>query len=54
VRSAESAYREGERPLFELLDAYRTARDTRLAGLELRRAARRAELRLLRATGRKP
>lgn len=53
-KSAEAAYREGERPLFELLDAYRTARDIRLRALELRRAARRAELTLLRATGGEP
>ncbi len=54
VKAAQSSYREGERPLFELLDAYRTARDVRLRDLDLRRAARRAELRLLRAVGRKP
>jgi cobalt-zinc-cadmium efflux system outer membrane protein len=53
-KSAESAYREGERPLFELLDAYRTSRDVRLRALELRRAARRAELTLLRVSGRQP
>lgn len=53
-KSAESAYREGERPLFELLDTYRVARDVRLRALELRRAARRAELTLLRVTGRRP
>lgn len=54
VKSVQAAYREGERPLFELLDAYRTARDARLRALELRRAARRAEVELHRATGRTP
>ncbi|HEU5058463.1 MAG TPA: TolC family protein [Kofleriaceae bacterium] len=53
-KSAEAAYREGERPLFELLDAHRMARDVRLRALELRRAARRAELTLVRATGGTP
>jgi outer membrane protein, heavy metal efflux system len=54
VRRAETAYREGDRPVFELLDAYRTAREVRLRELELRRQARRAWLDLWRAIGRRP
>lgn len=54
VRQAEVSYREGERPVFELLDAYRTARDVRLRHLELRREAKRSELALWRALGRRP
>lgn len=55
VRVAEVSYREGERPsIFELLDAYRTARDVRLRDLELRRGAKAAELELWRALGRRP
>jgi cobalt-zinc-cadmium efflux system outer membrane protein len=54
VRRAEAAYREGDRPVFELLDAYRTAREVRLRELELRREARRGELDLWRALGRRP
>jgi outer membrane protein, heavy metal efflux system len=50
VGSAETAYREGERPIFELLDAYRAARDVRLRELDLRREARRAANNLRRAT----
>lgn len=55
VRVAEVSYREGERPsIFELLDAYRTARDVRLRDLELRHGAKLAELELWRALGRRP
>jgi outer membrane protein TolC len=51
VRRVETTYREGERPIFELLDAYRTARATRLRALSLRLAARLAEIELWRAHG---
>lgn len=54
IRRAEVSYREGERPVFELLDAYRTAREVRLRYLDLRREAKRSELKLWRALGRKP
>lgn len=54
LRRAEVSYREGERPVFELLDAYRIAREVRLRYLELRREATRAELDLWRALGRRP
>jgi cobalt-zinc-cadmium efflux system outer membrane protein len=54
LRAAESAYREGERPIFELLDAARVARDVRLRELELRRDVARAELDLWRVLGRRP
>lgn len=54
VRRAEVSYREGERPVFELLDAYRTAREVRARHLELRREARRSEVDLWRALGRRP
>jgi cobalt-zinc-cadmium efflux system outer membrane protein len=54
VKRAETAYREGERPIVELVDAYRTARETRIRALELVREARRAERSLWRAMGRRP
>jgi outer membrane protein TolC len=54
VRRAEVSYQEGERGVFELLDAYRTARDTRLHAIELRREAKRSELELWRALGKRP
>jgi cobalt-zinc-cadmium efflux system outer membrane protein len=54
LRAAETAYREGASTVAELLDAYETARDTRLRGLELRRDARLAELDLWLALGRRP
>ena len=54
LRRAEAAYQEGERPVFELLDAFRTAREVRLRSLELKREARRSELELWRALGRRP
>jgi outer membrane protein, heavy metal efflux system len=54
LRSAETAYREGGGNVVELLDAHRTARDTRLHDLELRRDARLAELDLWLALGRRP
>jgi cobalt-zinc-cadmium efflux system outer membrane protein len=55
ARAAEVSYREGERPsVFELLDAYRTAREVRLRELDLRRETRSSELDLWRALGRRP
>jgi cobalt-zinc-cadmium efflux system outer membrane protein len=54
VRRAEVSYQEGERPVFELLDAYRTARAIRLRVVELRLAARLAEIELWRALGMAP
>ncbi|MEZ4361627.1 MAG: TolC family protein [Kofleriaceae bacterium] len=54
LRSAEAAYREGGGNVIELVDAYATARDTRLRDLELRRDARLAELELWIALGRRP
>jgi len=51
VRRAEASYQEGERPVFELLDAYRTARGIRLRAIELRLQARLAELEVRRAHG---
>jgi len=54
LRSAETGYREGGGNVIELLDAYKTARDTRLRELELRRDARLAELDLWLALGRRP
>ncbi|MHB8873245.1 MAG: TolC family protein [Myxococcaceae bacterium] len=54
VRRAQLSFQEGERPVFELLDALRTARGVRLRSLELRREARRSELELWRALGRRP
>ncbi len=54
IRSAETGYREGGGNVIELLDAYTTARDTRLRDLELRRDARLAELDLWLALGRRP
>jgi cobalt-zinc-cadmium efflux system outer membrane protein len=54
VRRAEISYREGERPVFELLDAYRTTRAIRLRQIELKEKARLAENGLARATGQIP
>lgn len=54
LKTAETGYREGESSVVELLDAYQTARETRLRNLELRREARLAELDLWRALGRRP
>lgn len=51
VKRAETSYREGERPIFELLDAYRTARGIILHTTELRLQARLTELELWRARG---
>jgi outer membrane protein, heavy metal efflux system len=54
LRAAETGYREGATGVVELLDAYRTARETRLRDLELRRDARLAERDLWLALGRRP
>jgi cobalt-zinc-cadmium efflux system outer membrane protein len=51
LRRAETTFREGERPVFELLDAYRTARDMRLRHVDLLLEAKRAELELRRVLG---
>ena len=53
-RRSTVAYREGDRTILELLDVQRTARSAVLRALELVYAARRAELALARARGRKP
>lgn len=52
ARRAAVAYREGDRPILELLDAQRTARQSTLRAIELVYEARRAELALRRALGR--
>jgi cobalt-zinc-cadmium efflux system outer membrane protein len=51
LRRALTLYREGDRPIVELLDAYRTARDVRLRYLEIRRLTKKADLALRRAVG---
>jgi len=51
LRQAETAYREGERPIAELLEAYRTAREVRLRSLAIQQAIRRTQLELWRAQG---
>ncbi|HEY5923626.1 MAG TPA: TolC family protein, partial [Kofleriaceae bacterium] len=53
-RRASVAYREGDRPILELLDVHRAARHARVRALELVYNARRAELALRRASGRNP
>jgi outer membrane protein, heavy metal efflux system len=53
LRSAETAYREGGGNVVELVDAYTTARATRLRDLDLRRDARLAEVDLWIALGRR-
>ena len=51
-RRAAVAYREGDRPILELLDGQRGARHAAMRALELIYEARRAELTLRRAVGR--
>jgi outer membrane protein, heavy metal efflux system len=51
LRRAEVTYREGDRPIVEVLDAYRAAREVALREVELQHLAKRAELRLMRARG---
>jgi cobalt-zinc-cadmium efflux system outer membrane protein len=48
------AYREGDRPILELLDVQRSARQVSVRSLDLIFEARQAELALQRALGRKP
>lgn len=54
VRRAEVSYGEGERSIFELLDAYRTAKELRLRHVELLRGAKQSALELQRAVGTRP
>ncbi len=51
LRRAEVSYREGERPVFELLDAYRTARDVRVRYVRLKLQARLSHIELVEALG---
>lgn len=51
---AAIAYREGDRPILELLDVQRTARQTAVRSVELVYGARRAALVLARVIGRQP
>jgi outer membrane protein TolC len=51
ITIARAAYEGGEMRIFELLDAYRTALAVRLRMLELRAAARKAEVALGRVMG---
>ncbi|MDB4962832.1 MAG: czcC [Myxococcales bacterium] len=53
-RRASVAYREGDRPILELLDVERGARHAAVRAIELIYEARRAELVLRRAIGRNP
>ena len=53
-RRAGVAYREGDRPILELLDVHRSAKHAMTRALELVYEARRAELTLRRALGRNP
>jgi len=53
-RRAAVAYREGDRPILELLDVQRTSRQVALRTVELIYEARRAEIALQRALGRTP
>ena len=54
ARRVTLAYREGDRPILELIDVHRTLRQTAVRALELVYEARRAELALARAQGRMP
>ena len=51
VEMADTAYREGEAGILELLDAYRTAARTRAAAMELRLSTMLAQIALERAVG---
>lgn len=53
-RRASVAYREGDRPILELLDVQRSAKHVAVRALELIYDARRAELALRRAQGARP
>jgi outer membrane protein TolC len=50
-RRAAAAFREGDRPILELLDVQRSARNVAMRSLELVYEARRAEIALRRASG---
>jgi outer membrane protein TolC len=52
LQRASLAYREGDRPILELLDVHRTARHVAVRALELIYEARRVELAVRRALGR--
>jgi cobalt-zinc-cadmium efflux system outer membrane protein len=52
LRRAEAAYREGERPVFELLDAHRIDRELRQRNVQLKLQARLGQVELLAALGR--
>jgi len=54
MRTAAVSYREGERPVFELLDAHRTDREVRQRNVGLKLQARLSRLELLEALGREP
>jgi hypothetical protein len=53
LRAARAAYHEGDRPIGELIEVQRMARDTALRALELRMEARASELDLWRTLGRR-
>ncbi len=54
MRRAEVTYREGERPVFELLDAHRTDREVRVRNVTLKLQAWLSHIELLEALGREP
>ncbi len=54
MRRASVSYREGERAVFELLDAHRTAREVRQRNVILKLQARLSHLELLEALDREP
>ncbi len=54
MRRADVSYKEGERPVFELLDAHRTAREMRIRHVELMLQARLYRIELLAALGSEP
>ncbi|MCP4676064.1 MAG: TolC family protein [Deltaproteobacteria bacterium] len=54
MRRANVSYKEGERPVFELLDAHRTAREMRIRHVDLKLHARLYHIELLEAHGREP
>jgi len=54
LRRAEVSYKEGERPVFELLDAHRTHREVRLRNIQLKLQARLGHVELLEALGQEP
>lgn len=53
-KAVDTAYREGDRPILEVVDVYRTTRDLALRELDLIARARMAEQDLWRALGRRP